>query len=751
MNIQQLRQILQAESPVRLEIGTVIGADLRGSRTLSVRLSGGRVCNRALVCISGLQQGDRVLVARSKDLDRVLVIGKILNEYESDLSRNGQLSPPDNLAVTPVPAALVLQWDTYPGEDLVWQVRYNTSASDSGATDILVSRGSYYLHYVVDAGGDMDTAATYYFKVRALRWLGDNNVMYSAWSGWCNGTSGGHNLREIVELEFADATELTISNGVITRTQVYHRVDTQNNDGTDDLDTINGGSQGDLLVLRAEHSARTVVVKTATGNIVLQGGDVTLDDATDHVMLVYDGTKWNNLGGSGGGGGVDTFLELTDTPADYTDDAGKLIRVNAGEDALEFTTDLPDHDHTGDAGDGGQIAHSDLSGIGTDDHHAQDHAATHHPGGGDAISQVPDHDHSGDAGDGGQFDAANLTSDSAYADGDVLTADGEGGAAWEALPALGDHDHSGDAGDGGKLDHGSALDGLSDDDHPQYAAIAQNESISGTWTHSNPIKGSGAPTIGSTTEAEKWGHVYLALGKDVYPDGETDIDAGLMARFINRKGIGTYISHARSDPGLPWATAPSALYSAADGQYTGLRRGTYFTMMSVSATLPAFQLAYEASPIWTKTLFARVLATSGCEIGLRADNYNSARSYVNGDRIYAFDVYLEGNVAVTDLKTRYAWSEMAGGVWGAWNYTPVLTAASICPVSEGLGIGLRAGYNSTSLCSGYIVGEQGASSGLGSVYLYDDAGTTQYLAYRLGMFCRLRQYAWSCWDLYDLS
>jgi hypothetical protein len=33
-------------------------------------------------------------------------------------------------------------------------------------------------------------------------------------------------------------------------------------------------------------------------------------------------------------------------------------------------------------------------------------------------------------------------------------------------------------------DHG-ALGGLGDDDHPQYGAIAQNETVSGSWTHSN--------------------------------------------------------------------------------------------------------------------------------------------------------------------------------------------------------------------------------------------------------------------------
>lgn len=43
---------------------------------------------------------------------------------------------------------------------------------------------------------------------------------------------------------------------------------------------------------------------------------------------------------------------------------------------------------------------------------------------------LANHDHSGDAGDGGTFDAANLTS-GASTDGQVLTSDGVGGSAWE--------------------------------------------------------------------------------------------------------------------------------------------------------------------------------------------------------------------------------------------------------------------------------------------------------------------------------
>jgi hypothetical protein len=55
-------------------------------------------------------------------------------------------------------------------------------------------------------------------------------------------------------------------------------------------------------------------------------------------------------------------------------------------------------------------------------------------GDGSATFVTPDHDHSGDAGDGGILAAANLTSGTASS-GQVLTADGAGGAAWEDVPA----------------------------------------------------------------------------------------------------------------------------------------------------------------------------------------------------------------------------------------------------------------------------------------------------------------------------
>jgi hypothetical protein len=96
---------------------------------------------------------------------------------------------------------------------------------------------------------------------------------------------------------------LTIAAGAVTITQSVHKIDTAADGATDDLDTISGGSNDQLLLLRAENAARTVVVKNDTGNILLGGDDVELDDANKFLLLIYDSglSKWLIAGGSGSG------------------------------------------------------------------------------------------------------------------------------------------------------------------------------------------------------------------------------------------------------------------------------------------------------------------------------------------------------------------------------------------------------------------------------------------------------------------
>jgi hypothetical protein len=104
------------------------------------------------------------------------------------------------------------------------------------------------------------------------------------------------------KIETPRVSELTIATGAITATGSYHSVDTEADAASDDLDTINGGTDGMRLVLRASDSGRTVVVKDGTGNIQC-GGDFSLDNIQDTIELIYDGvqTAWLEIGRSDNG------------------------------------------------------------------------------------------------------------------------------------------------------------------------------------------------------------------------------------------------------------------------------------------------------------------------------------------------------------------------------------------------------------------------------------------------------------------
>jgi len=93
---------------------------------------------------------------------------------------------------------------------------------------------------------------------------------------------------------FGTPTELTIAGGAITVTKGYHTVDTQGNDATDDLETINGGIDGMILILQAEDTAHTVVLKPVAGveKIRLEGGvDFSLATIGAKIILIYDANQ----------------------------------------------------------------------------------------------------------------------------------------------------------------------------------------------------------------------------------------------------------------------------------------------------------------------------------------------------------------------------------------------------------------------------------------------------------------------------
>lgn len=115
------------------------------------------------------------------------------------------------------------------------------------------------------------------------------------------GTTNANRLLLQKRTTFNPST-LTIASGVITITKSHHRVDTESAAATDDLDTINGGVDGDILILESLNDARTIVVRHnggGTGNIFLQGAaNASLDANRDNIGLI------NRDGVAGGAAGT---------------------------------------------------------------------------------------------------------------------------------------------------------------------------------------------------------------------------------------------------------------------------------------------------------------------------------------------------------------------------------------------------------------------------------------------------------------
>ena len=108
---------------------------------------------------------------------------------------------------------------------------------------------------------------------------------------------------------------LTIATGVATITNggSLYAIDTEGATATDDLDTINGGNQGEVIIIGNANDARNVVLKHNTGNIYNPGGiNITLDVTSDRVTLMYDSTlaKWIVIGVNAAGS---TPIQLLDT------------------------------------------------------------------------------------------------------------------------------------------------------------------------------------------------------------------------------------------------------------------------------------------------------------------------------------------------------------------------------------------------------------------------------------------------------
>ena len=95
---------------------------------------------------------------------------------------------------------------------------------------------------------------------------------------------------------------LTISGGIVTvdpdAGEGYYTVDTEASAAQDDLDTINGGETGDIIVLHGANSLRQVRL-TSSGNIETPAGLPLVLHNRSMAILRWDGADWEVMAGHG--------------------------------------------------------------------------------------------------------------------------------------------------------------------------------------------------------------------------------------------------------------------------------------------------------------------------------------------------------------------------------------------------------------------------------------------------------------------
>ncbi len=94
--------------------------------------------------------------------------------------------------------------------------------------------------------------------------------------------------------------ELTIASGAVTIFQDFHTIDTESDASTDNLDTLNGGYSGQVIVLRAADSTHTVVLTDGVGNMSL-AGSFSLNNIQDTISLINDAGTFRELSRSDNG------------------------------------------------------------------------------------------------------------------------------------------------------------------------------------------------------------------------------------------------------------------------------------------------------------------------------------------------------------------------------------------------------------------------------------------------------------------
>lgn len=103
-----------------------------------------------------------------------------------------------------------------------------------------------------------------------------------------NGLAIGGNLN------FSVSNNVLLSGNAITRQKTNQKIDFFSTGTPATLNTINGGTDGDLIILRTSANDKKINVVNGTGNLNLNS-DYLIDSINHTITLLYDGNVWNEI------------------------------------------------------------------------------------------------------------------------------------------------------------------------------------------------------------------------------------------------------------------------------------------------------------------------------------------------------------------------------------------------------------------------------------------------------------------------
>jgi hypothetical protein len=88
---------------------------------------------------------------------------------------------------------------------------------------------------------------------------------------------------------------LTVTSNAISISASRHLVSASGNANQRQLHTINGGQDGDVIVLQPNPSSSPFTIKTSIGNIITAGDFLITPTSRSSITLMYDGVRWIEL------------------------------------------------------------------------------------------------------------------------------------------------------------------------------------------------------------------------------------------------------------------------------------------------------------------------------------------------------------------------------------------------------------------------------------------------------------------------